>query len=191
MPGYSYGISANKCKIGGVLAKIKGSTCENCYALKGFYTYSNVKKAHSKRLRAIRSKRWVQNMALLVDHYSGNIPFFRWHDSGDLQTLEHLEKIVQVAKKTPSVNHWLPTREVGIVREYQRIHKDFPQNLCVRVSAPMVDGPPGKAFENTSTVHKALKPHGFACPAFTQGNQCKSCRACWDKGVKNVSYKAH
>ena len=29
------------------------------------------------------------------------------------------------------------------------------------------------------------------CKAYTRGNQCGDCRACWDKTVKNVSYKKH
>jgi len=49
MPGLSYGISATLCKIGAALAKVKGSTCFNCYALKANYAYPSVKAAHEKR----------------------------------------------------------------------------------------------------------------------------------------------
>jgi hypothetical protein len=35
MPGWAYGIPAKECKTGKKLQNIEGSTCYNCYALKG------------------------------------------------------------------------------------------------------------------------------------------------------------
>ena len=34
MPGWSYGIPAKECNIGSKLAKIPGTVCHGCYALK-------------------------------------------------------------------------------------------------------------------------------------------------------------
>ena len=39
MPAYAWGISAKQCKVGSKLAKIKGTICNKCYALKGHYTF--------------------------------------------------------------------------------------------------------------------------------------------------------
>ena len=39
MPGWAYGIPAAECKTGEKLKKIKGSTCEGCYAEKGCYVF--------------------------------------------------------------------------------------------------------------------------------------------------------
>ncbi len=47
-------------------------------------------------------------------------PFFRWFDSGDLQSVEMVRDIVAVAERTPEIRHWLPTREYATVREYLR-----------------------------------------------------------------------
>jgi hypothetical protein len=117
---------------------------------------------------------------------------FRWHDAGDLQSIEHLEKIVDVAKRLPKIRFWLPTRERGIVRAYNAQFGPVPRNLALRVSTTMVDGPVPKGFALTSGVHsKGTKPPGRECPAYKQGNQCRSCRACWDRRVKHVSYKRH
>jgi hypothetical protein len=44
--------------------------------------------------------------------------YFRWHDSGDIQGLEHFAKIVEVARATPNTLHWLPTREAQTVASY-------------------------------------------------------------------------
>jgi len=189
MPGLSYGISATLCKIGAALAKVKGSTCENCYALKANYAYPSVKAAHEKRRAGIENPQWTDAMVYLIGN-SGET-FFRWHDSGDLQHLQHLINIVKIAEALPAVSFWLPTREKAIVNSYLRAFGAFPSNLVVRVSAAMVDSAAPAGYDHTSTVHNAAAPIGFACPASKQGNKCLDCRACWNRDIKNVSYRQH
>jgi len=53
----------------------------------------------------------------------------------------------------------------------------------------MVDQAAGNSWPNTSTV--STKKIDVTCPAPLQGNQCKDCRACWDKSVSNVCYGEH
>ena len=84
------------------------------------------------------------------------------------------------------------------VKDYLKIYKEFPDNLLVRVSAPMIDGKPlkfrwqeGILYKWTSTVHHKQKAIGHDCPSRFQENKCKSCRACWDRNIKNVSYHKH
>ena len=191
MPGYGYGLSAFECDTGSKLRLIKNSTCSMCYALKGRYTFKGVKAAHANRLEAITKSNWVDDMVLLVNHYGKKIPYFRWHDSGDLQSLDHLKKIVAVAMRTPTVKHWLPTREPGILKAFYKEGFSLPGNLAIRVSATMIDGKPHSNVGLTSTVSKNKKPIGYSCPANKQGNECKSCRACWNINIANVSYMAH
>ena len=59
MPGWAYGLPAKECKTGSKLAKVKGSVCDGCYALKGCYVFKVVQDAQYKRLKAIRSPLWV------------------------------------------------------------------------------------------------------------------------------------
>jgi hypothetical protein len=186
MPGYGYGLSANKCIIGAKLAQIPGSVCSGCYALKGRYQFPIVKIAHAKRLQGVAHPQWEDAMVFLIRN-SGTT-FFRWHDSGDLQSVDHLAKIVRVAERLPEISFWLPTRELGIVRGFQRLALPIPKNLCVRVSAAMVDGPPPAAFPNTSGV---VTDGSETCPSRKQGNICGACRACWDTSVPYVSYGRH
>jgi hypothetical protein len=40
-------------------------------------------------------------------------------------------------------------------------------------------------------VHKDKDPIGFDCVSRHQGGKCLSCTACWDKRIKNISYKVH
>mgnify|MGYP003114870367 FL=1 len=190
MPGYTYGLSAKECKTGAKLVKIPGSTCSGCYALKANYFYPSVKTGHARRLASIDSAAWVPAMIQLINHYEKD--FFRWHDSGDIQTVDHLRKICAVAAGTPSIKHWIPTREAGILKEFKRSGGVIPSNLIIRLSATMINGAPGKSHQHSSTVHTAgAAPIGEACNASKQGGQCLECRACWNTSIKNISYEKH
>ena len=193
MPSFGYSLSAFKCKVGSKLRKVLNSTCANCYALKGRYVFQQTQDALDRRLEKVENNpKWVDAMVFLVLWYCTKTKVFRWHDSGDVQSLEHLLKIVEVAKCTPNVKHWLPTREVGIVQEYKKLYGDFPSNLVVRISATMVNGVPHKFHEHSSTVATSYDlAIGHLCPAPKQDNKCGDCRACWDTNVKNVTYLEH
>jgi len=181
MPGFSIGIPAKECKTGAKLRKIKGSVCYGCYALKGCYVFPDVQAAQYKRLKAIKKKKWIEAMAHQIN--SKKVKFFRWHDSGDVQNLEHLNKIYEVCKLTPTIKHWMPTREAWIRDHVTRA----PDNLIIRFSMPMVDQAAAGSWPNTSTVVTS----GATCPAPNQGGKCRECRACWTKSIKNVSYGKH
>ena len=182
MPGWAYGIPAKECKVGSKLAKIPGTVCHGCYALKGCYVFPNVQAAQYKRLDSITDPRWVQAMAAQILRHKSK--WFRWHDSGDIQSLDHLKKIFAVCLLTPDVNHWLPTREAWVKPYLSRA----PKNLVIRFSMPMVDQPAAESWSHTSTV---VSGPGRTCPAPDQNNACGECRACWDPNVKNVAYGKH
>ena len=181
MPGWSIGIPAKECKTGSKLRAVKGSVCEDCYALKGCYVFKVVQDAQYRRLAAIYTAPWVKAMAHLINSKKPNV--FRWHDSGDVQDLEHLNKIYEVCRLTPSKRHWMPTREAWVKDHLDRA----PANLVIRFSAPMIDQAAPASWPNTSTVVTA---HA-TCPAPSQDNQCKDCRNCWNSEIKNISYGQH
>ncbi len=181
MPGWSIGIPAKECKTGAKLRLIPDSVCEGCYALKGCYVFKVVQEAQYKRLEAIQHPDWVLAMATLINSKKPDV--FRWHDSGDVQDVQHLEKIFEVCRLTPSKRHWMPTREAWIK---DHMHK-APANLVVRFSSPMVDQGPVKSWANTSTVSTKSR----SCPAPDNNNECGDCRACWDPLVKNIEYGKH
>jgi hypothetical protein len=192
MPGYGYGLSAKDCITGSKLRKIANSVCAGCYALKGRYVFPNVYQAHQNRLKSIQDKLWVEAMAFLINWHKKKTQFFRWHDSGDLQSVSHLKKIVDVCNKTKDISHWLPTREVGIVKDYKKKYGEFPFNLVVRISATMINGIPHKFHKHSSTV---VTDQQFAenhlCQAYKQDNECKDCRACWEPRISDISYLKH
>ena len=142
MPGYAYNLPAWECVTGVKLQAVEGSVCSGCYAMTGRYRFTNVKEALTRRLESLDHPEWVEAMTVLVSHYSRKVPFFRWHDSGDLQGAEHLKKIFEV---------------------------------CTVVT-------------HDSPNYGATKR---LCPAQDQGNECGSCRTCWNKEVSNVAYPLH
>ena len=66
MPGWSISISAKRCHVGSKLRKVKGSTCEKCYACKGMYNFPNVVEAMERRYNALFDSRWVAAMAYVI-----------------------------------------------------------------------------------------------------------------------------
>ena len=135
MPGWSIGLPAKECKTGGKLQEIQAQSVMIVTRSKGCYVFKVVQDAQYRRLAAIKSPDWVQAMAHLINSKKPDV--FRWHDSGDVQDLDHLNKIYEVCRLTPSKRHWLPTREAWIKDHLQ----DKPNNLIIRFSAPMVNQP--------------------------------------------------
>ena len=179
MPGLSYSLPAWECKTGSKLRKIKNSVCSMCYALKGNYTrYKAIKAAQYVRLDSLKNSLWVAAMVAQIKRQK----FFRWHDAGDVQDLDHLKNIYKVCKLTPQIKHWMPTREAWIKDHLE----NKPANLVIRFSPPMI-GQQNDSWPNSSMV--VLKD--ASCPAPSQGNSCGDCRACWDPEVKIVSYGKH
>ena len=185
MPETAHGTPAKHCMTGSLLRKRPGSTCEGCYALKGRCGMPKSVTAQERRLEAMNmNPMWVDAMVFLLK----GIKHHRWFDTGDIPTTAALMKIIQVCRLTPKTKHWLPTRELAIVKKYE---DQIPDNLVVRVSMPMIDQAPIVNWRWSSTVHRNGEAWGKECPAKHNMNQCGDCRACWDKRVKNVSYEYH
>jgi hypothetical protein len=182
MPGPAYNLPAVACITGAKLVKVPGSVCAGCYALKGRYRFNNVQRALERRLQALKHPLWVDAMVTLIrDH-----KWFRWHDSGDIQSPEHLKNIFEVCKRTPETQHWMPTREAKFLR---LMDPDIvPPNLIIRMSSHMIDQGPVTFWPWTSTVTSQA---GRTCAAPDQDNECKDCRACWDRSTANVCYGKH
>ena len=189
MPSKSYGLPASECNTGSILRKIPNSVCSGCYARKGCYSWNVVQKAQFNRLECLNDTLWVDAMVVLLK----DMPLFRWHDSGDLQSYKHLLMIMEVVELTPSTKHWLPTKEVKLIKQYLKTGIKIPHNLTVRLSTTMIDYKPPRVNKgiNTSTVHHLKPVNGVECTAPSQNGECRECRICWERSIENVSYKKH
>ena len=213
MPGTTFSIDAFACQTGSKLAKIKGTSCNSCYARKLQKLRPSVDMGYKLNLakynKALSENKlftWVSAMVFQIERQAEKtgVYYHRWFDAGDLQSEQMFKAICLVCERTPKIKHWLPTQE----RKYINVY-GIPENLCVRISGTKVNGKPNHlhnfqgdygfynksfSFDNicTSTVHtKDKEPIGQECKAYTRENNCGTCRACWDTTVKNVSYKKH
>ena len=179
MPEGSYNVPASACETGQKLAKVPDTPCYKCYADdRGRYRVPKVKAALARRLASLMHPRWTEAMTVLVKGKK----HFRGHDSGDLQGAWHLKNIFEVCNNTPDTKHWLPTQE----RKYLPLGS-YPKNLVIRLSNAKNNTAPGNAWTHWSTVVDS----GGDCPASKQGNKCGTCRRCWSKDVKHVTYTKH
>ena len=184
MPGPAFNLPASQCITGSKLVKVPGSTCSGCYALKGRYRFKNVQAALNRRLEKLHDPRWIESMVTLIKDQ----PWFRWHDSGDVQSVQHLKNIFEVCKRTPGTSHWLPTREA---RFLSLMDPDVvPKNLKIVLSDHMNNQATAPSWwpytSGVTTSHDQV-----TCPASRQGNKCLDCRKCWDRSVKRVIYGKH
>lgn len=192
MPCFGYSLPARECQTGGKLREVEGSTCFRCYAYRGNYMFPKIQAALYRRLESITTASWVADMVSLIGAMEGS-GYFRWHDSGDLQSVDHLAKIVAIARELPHIQFWLPTREYGYVAAQYRAGGPFPANLTVRLSAAMVDGPTPDAIALRvgAVVSGVSTGESANCPSARQANKCLTCRACWDKTQYTVIYRQH
>jgi hypothetical protein len=162
--------------------------CQGCYATTGNYRFANVKKPREFNREDWHRAEWVQEMVQAL----GNSRYFRWFDSGDMYDVNLANKILVVMIHTPWVQHWLPTRMYKF-KKYEHVLKlmqDLP-NVVVRCSSDSVTGEviPGKT---TSTIFSDVVPAGAVeCKAYQHEGKCNGCRACYDKSVSVIAYKAH
>ncbi len=199
LPGWAFGLSPANCVTGRRLRALAGSVCSECYAAKGAYLWSTISAANRRRDRLLQQalaeprarERYTAAFARLLSRLHN--PYFRWHDSGDLQSPEHLALICAIASRTPAIRHWLPTREYKMVRDYLASGATIPDNLSVRLSAHMVNevlppaAVPGGCTSSGVYADLGIAP-GYRCPA-PSGTPCPSqCRACWDRTVPLVTY---
>jgi hypothetical protein len=211
MPGKSIGYPAGlACPVGCRLGELPDSVCSSCYAMGGMYTFRTVKAAQMRRFEKLllamyspeAAKAWIEGLSNRIRAMT-RVPYFRWHDSGDIQNEVHFTMMMEVAANTPNIHHWVPTKEVAVVTRSQ---VEIPDNVNIRISAPMVGQRIRVSGFTTSSVSdpqgksngKVVKDPGFMCPATYEHDRpertrgkCMDCRACWERDVPNVDYELH
>lgn len=208
MPGTSYALPTWECVTGVKLSHVPGSVCDECYAKDSEKMYPSVRQgraanfARGTAMVATDPERFARFLAFQITHFAEKDREYhhRWFDAGDLPSVAYLRAIVRVCELTPTVRHWMPTREAGFVKQWRKEGGKRPPNLVIRISSTMIgDGP--REAEHTSTVHRDGESFvGHRCPSHEALNRsysvdgspnCGACRACWDSSVANVSYPLH
>lgn len=165
--------------------------CKGCYATTGFYAMGSVKAPREHNREDWKHSDWVDVMAAELD----NDRYFRWFDSGDLYSLALAEKVLEVMRRTPWCNHWLPTRMhkfekfAPVLAEMEKL-----PNVVVRLSSDSVTGDTVQGAATSSTIIPTVShslPSMAICEAYDRGGKCATCRLCWSKDVAVVAYPAH
>lgn len=162
--------------------------CQGCYATTGNYRFANVKKPREFNREDWKRLSWVDDMVKALD----NSRYFRWFDSGDMYDLKLAKRIYLVMMLTPNVKHWLPTR-MHKFDKFKQVIADMQAlpNVVVRLSSDSVTGDVIEGL-NTSTIFSGDAPAGVTeCQAYQHEGKCNGCRACYDKDVQVIGYKAH
>lgn len=195
MPCPSISISAKLCKTGSKLAKVKGTVCHKCYALRGNYLYPSVQQKHERVLDFMTGPDFVPRMTGML--MAGGYEYFRWFDSGDTQSVKMCLDILAVVRDTPWVKHWIPSKEYRMWRDAIKQWPDaLPDNFVLRLSTYKDDTRPTRAHTHTSTTFTSEDSPanvGKVCIADWVKEQtgqysCGPCRACWDSNVANIAY---
>lgn len=186
MPEKSFNLSPLLCPTGARLSEIKGTACRICYGKRGHYPFGNVQRAMKRRHEGLAHPFWVEAMTKAIEEEIQL--WFRWFDCGDVQSEQNYRDILEVARRTPHIRHWLPTQERAIVRRAGV--KAMPPNMIVRISAVRVDGLVPKDWPWTSSVTKDESK--ATCLKHVNDGRCPSwCRGCWDRNVDTVRYLKH
>lgn len=166
--------------------------CAGCYAREGRFRFPNVRAVRDHNKLDWQRKAWTDDMVTELADDS----HFRWFDSGDIYCLALARKILEVMRRTPWCQHWLPTR----VHKFQKFAGVLAQmralpNVMVRFSSDAIDGSYTQGVHGSTiapTYAAAQRVAGaHACHTPVTGGNCGPCRACWDKSVPVVAYTAH
>ena len=204
----SYGVHTNNCNVGTGLNNNPKSICHhsNCYAKNGTFRFRSVRLKMLSNMEFLNSPDFVDTLTYEIK--KTRCAYFRWFDSGDINSFEQGVKVSTVCMNTPDVKHWIPTKETKHFRnaeKYMRtvLNYDY-HNAVVRYSAHLIDAAPSKleGIVNTSTVYTHIDSPGltrgandYICRVYDldedtgeRGKSCGTCDACWNPSVSNISY---
>jgi hypothetical protein len=197
----SFGLPAGKsCPRGSELSKCPGSVCSMCYASEdaiGRYQTGVVQVCQAARFAFSKTDDFVPTV--IRELASSRATRFRWHDSGDIYSLDYGRKLVEIAKALPRITFWTPTHQPATAKAL--LDEGAPDNFLLRVSAdyldlPADDVPAGALACAVATTLERAKELGMPCPATFhlpghENGECGSCTACFSRKVGCTVYKLH
>lgn len=97
----------NTCPSAGVCAK-------HCYALRGTFTFRNVREAHLRNLTYVLNdlNGWRMEMTHELGHPKFRNGYVRIHDGGDFFSDEYLQAWLDIATETPDTTFYAYTKEI-------------------------------------------------------------------------------
>ena len=176
------------------------AVCQSCYATKGMYRFPVVKAVRQNNQQDYHRDDWVGDMVKEVSKYD----YFRWFDSGDIETPELAHKIKTVIYRTQSTKHWLPTRSDKIPKINEIIADTDSKagiatrsNVAVRPSADNIglnnqERPGVNSYViKPEEIFDAKRQGIYVCPVGVNPSQksCDTCTMCYTNA--KVAYVLH
>lgn len=202
---YNITISLNNSKLGDKIPSLNLPpilTCrsdapckKDCYALRGHFTYKNVKQSMQNNLDLFLkdSKKFFDSIIDFLNNGDITFKFFRWFGAGDIVNDTFFKGIVKVAKKCKNTKFLVFTKKFDIVNNYLK-ENAMPKNLNVVFSGWdenfKIDNPYNLPttyvyFKNKENKH--IPEFSIPC-----GASCKSCKSCWMlKAFQSVYFNKH
>lgn len=168
-----------------VISCPKGIPCANeqCYALKSYRMYPNVRKAWDTNLQTYNSNP-TKYFNLINDFLKKKkkVRRFRWHSSGDIQDQFYLDNMIDIANNFPKIKF------LCFTKRHDLNYINIPLNLSIRISlwpglnVPNLNLPKAWLDDGRET---RLPNNGFQCLG-----SCSKCAYCWN-GKRDVIFKKH
>lgn len=186
-------ISSKNSKLGEIdnvsLTPIKSCTnckqcSKNCYALKSYRMFPNVKNAWDHNFKLAKTNRAAYFKGI-NDYIRKKQPkLFRWHVAGDILDQAYFESMKAIARFNPN------TKFLAFTKNYNIKFYAIPKNLSIILSAwpglPLPKKNLPIAFYQDGTENRVKN----AIECF---GKCDSCGMCWSLKMlgKNVVFHKH
>lgn len=210
--GYYVGNKPLYYKNSGELVSDILGTCPNCeHCIDKCYAASTIKRfkdacyhriANTLQLRNDIEKHFQDIEKCIIDN---NIRIVRYTESGEVESLEQFEHLVNLAKKLVNVRFYLYTKNYQVLRDFFTT-SELPENMIVLIS---VWGNFGKSEYNEFKTHKNIKCFAVNsdlhcnvfCPAYTLNKNgkaklntnitCAHCGLCFNSSADIIGCYEH
>jgi hypothetical protein len=173
--------------------------CTKCYAdNRGFYAMPMTKQVREDNLKLIEDN--IESFVFfMIDKLNRTKnKEFRWFDSGDIFSVEFLEGLIEVCKKTPNTTHWIPTTSWNYSNiEFLLLLQALQSLPNVRLRASNIGSESLLSKEVYPLQSVVVKTMGkstkelFYCPASKQQGKCNNCNACYNPKLQTIAYLQH
>lgn len=164
---------------------------KDCYARRGNFVFSNVKRSHENNLAEYISNPAMYFTQVVASTFA--LRFFRWHASGDIVDETYFNGMIDVANKCKDTIYLCFTKKFEIVNKYISEHGSIPDNLRIIFSAWkhwMPDNPhnlPVAYVYNKTRDDGNVPENAIDCCG-----KCYKCLACWKlQSGESVCFKKH
>ncbi|MBW2006403.1 MAG: hypothetical protein JRI72_17775 [Deltaproteobacteria bacterium] len=157
----------------------------DCYALKAWKQYPNVRKAWKINSKAFRSDCFDAIEPIIEFCLKKKPRFFRIHVAGDFLDQDHIESWVKAAILCPE------TKFLAFTKMHHLNYADLPENMTVIMSQwpgmPVFGENGGRAWVQDGTETR-IPEDAIECPG-----KCDDCGMCWNLPSigKDIFFMAH